>query len=156
MITGSIKTHKEPQKYRNHSSTSSSDSGWNWMYEQKYEDYSMTGWKLKDEALLKELNAGTLKGLVMGARVQRTSGTPGLGTITHIHRTFTMAFNESTKEIEPFKVVWDKTTPMGGGSFDYCADDIKVADELPPGKRLPALFELKKDQYTNETNLHLC
>lgn len=153
MITGSIKTHKEPEKYR---APAHNKSAWGWMYEQEYEDYSMTGWKLKDEALLKELNAGTLKGLIMGARVQRTSGTPGVGTITHIHRTFTMAFNKSTKEIEPFKVVWDKTTPMGGGSFDYCADDIKTAEELPPGKRLPALFEQKKDFYTNESTLHLC
>lgn len=154
MITGSIKTHKEPEKYR---APAHNKSAWDWMYgNDYYDDYSSTAWKAKEEALLKEINAGTLRGLITGARVQRTSGTPGVGTIIHIHRTFTMAYNESTKEIEPFKVVWDKTTPMGGGSFDYCADDIKTAEELPPGKKLPALFEQKKDQYTNETNLHLC
>lgn len=156
MISGSIKTHKEPEKYR----APTRNNSWEWMYENDYDNYgaafSPAAWKAKDEALLRELNAGTLKGLVVGARVQRVSGTPGLGTITHIHRTFTMAFNSSTKEIEPFKVVWDKTTPHGGGSFDYCADDIKTAEELPPGKRLPALFEQKKDFYTNESTLHLC
>jgi len=155
MITGSIKTHPEPEKYK---APPNKNEHWHWMYE--YDDnflpYSTEGWKIKNECLLKELNAGTLKGLILGARVSRSSGTPGVGTITHIHHTFTMAFNESTKEIEPFKVVWDKTTPHNGGTFDYCADDIKVTEELPPGKKLPALFEQKRDPHTNETNLHLC
>ena len=157
MITGSIKTHKEPEKYQ---TPPSKADNWDWMYENQYKnyqsDYSTAAWKRKDDLLLKEINTGTLKGLIIGARVQRSSGTPGVGTLTHIHRTYTMAYNESTQEIEPFKVVWDKTTPMGGGSFDYCSDDLKTAEETPPGKKLPALFEQKRDIITNENNLHLC
>ena len=147
MITGSIKTHDEPEKTPK--STFKQPGGWGWMYESEWDqnDYAQQ-WRANDDALLKELNKGTLAGLVIGARVKRAGGNPGTGTVTHIHRTHTMAYNATNGEIEPFKVTWDKTGNYTGGSFDYCADDLVVLDK----ENLPTIIK----EIKNETVSHLC
>lgn len=127
MITGSIKTHKEPEKF-NHNYT-----GWgNNFYEEMYDGYlSNHDWKEKENRLFACVNAATIRGLVVGARVKRASGTPGFGTIIHIHRTYTMALNTKDGTLEPLKVTWDKTNPHNGGTFDYNPDALVLAKELP-------------------------
>lgn len=149
MITGSIKLYEEPEKvtkYRN--------DNWGWMYEDWSENTSTEYWKNLDTRLCACLNEGTLQGLKLGARVKRASGNPGEGTITHIHRTHTMAWNETNRQLEPFKVTWDKSIgSASGGTFDYCADDLVV---LEPKKDVPALFILPQLGVDNETIPGLC
>ena len=106
----------------------------------------------KDEILLKKINKGTLAGLILGARVRRKNGIETLGTITHIHRTYAMAWNYTSKQIEPFKVTWDRINNYGGGSFDYRPEDLVV---VPVEKHLPILLDQTKGK-NNETILHLC
>lgn len=128
MISGKITTHPEPTKFK----------GYNYSYNEEdtypceeYTTYGIDHWKIKDEALTTYLNDATMKGFIQGARVVRSSGTPGAGTITHIHRTHTMAWNHVNKELEPFKVTWDKTSIHTGGTFDYCVEDLKLLEPAP-------------------------
>lgn len=152
MITGKILTYPEPEKVKTFKGNSRS---WSWMYDYDgydwQEPYNSEAWKAKDNALMLCVNAGTLKGLVVGARVKRASGSPGLGTIVHIHRTHTMAYNDSKQELEPFKVTWDKMSPQGGGTWDYTLDDIEVVDT-----NLPVLFQKLTKEQVDETLSHLC
>jgi hypothetical protein len=95
--------------------------------------------------LLALLNQATCDGYVVGARVSRTSGNPGIGTITHIHRDFKLAYDEDNREFTPFKVTWDFSSVFVGGTFDYSMDDLKLVST----PSLPLL------ENKNETISHL-
>lgn len=147
MISGSIKIHEEPEKAKK---TTAYSQAWDYMYENWDKDayaLSSRNWQELDNELQKHINAGTIKGLIIGARVKRISGTPGIGTITRIHRTHTMAWNHTNHELEPFTVTWDKTNPHNGGTFDYSAEDIEVAKELPSVLKKGEIDEALSDFY---------
>jgi len=154
VITGSIKTHDEPVKYKK--TTPHWVSEWD-QYDLDRHSYHVEpiNWKVLDDALFTTINRGTLKGLIHGARVRRSGlySTKGLGTITHIHRTHTLAYNYSKKTLEPFKVTWDNIPGTTvGGTFDYSPEGIETVEE---NKHLPILLVQTKDN-NNENHLHLC
>jgi len=133
MISGRIVVHKESQRYKapetssgywnRYSGLGDDDGDLSWM-ERNYQ----SGYKAPytEAMLLTILNQATCDGYVVGARVSRASGNPGIGTITHIHRDFKLAYDEDNREFTPFKVTWDFSPVFVGGSFDYSMDDLKL------------------------------
>jgi len=149
VISGKIKTYEEPRKYQSYNFYDNDSHEWGDFggigFRQKTPTYSEQP-KLIQEAI--EI-AATL-GFIVGARVKRRNGIENLGTITHIHESFTQAWNYSTGELEPIKVTWDNKAGATGGAYDYSIADL----ELVIPSKLPALF-LKKDEFHEGLpNLH--
>jgi len=144
VIYGTIKKYDEPEKVKKNSQ----QERWDFMYEGWNRDgYSNYNWQEKDNELQAHINKGTLKGLKVDARVMRTSGSQGIGTITRIHRTHTMAWNGTSHTLEPFTVTWDNTGLHTGGTFDYSEEDIQVAPQIPSIYKKKEVYESVHDLY---------
>jgi hypothetical protein len=155
MITGKIRLYEEPVKYKSYQGNWSNMHGFGGMYDD--EGYWSGNSKLTAEeqetAILLAINSATILGYIQGARVKRRAGFGTLGTIIHIHRSYTMAYNHSSGQIEPFKVAWDAGPHSAGGTYDYCIDDLILLEEA---KNLPVLLIPEKKETPNENVLHLC
>lgn len=154
MIAGRIVVHKEPQRYKapeysggwnKYSGLGEDLDGYSWIDRNYQSSYKPT---FTEQMLLSLLNKATCEGFVVGARVSRASGNPGIGTITQIHRDFKLAYDDDNREFTPFKVTWDFSPVFVGGTFDYSMEDLKLVST----PSLPLL------EYTNNetvSNLHV-
>jgi hypothetical protein len=150
MITGKIILYEEPKKYQY------TNTYWN-----HYDMYGDSGYnrnlltaEQQEAAILNALNEATKAGFVLGARVKRKSDFGAPGTIIHIQRTYTMAYNYSTDCLEPLKVMWDKGKWAESSTYDYSADDLILYKE--ESKNLPVLLQTEKKGETYETLHHFC
>lgn len=153
MISGTIRLHEEPVNSYQSNFRRGQDT-----YNDMYGSIYRTNTPLyKDQAPIIEeaLKIGQELGFVLGARVKRKSGNGNVGTITHVHSSFSQAWNYSSGELEPFKVTWDGVNGTMNGTFDYGMQDLVLEDE----KQQPLIFlalqqQLKEEQ--DETLLNLC
>ena len=150
MITGSIKTHTEPYRYKPSAAT---NDDW-----QDYQGWNQIGFRqptpsFSDQPRLLEeaVSTAAMMGFVLGARVKRRNGIDNQGTITHIHNTFGLAWNYSTGELEPFKVLWDCKPGTKEFSFDYGIPDLEFV--APPTPFSP-VTHYKGIQNENLSDLH--
>lgn len=150
MIAGRIIFHKEPERYRPPKQT----AGWS-RYNETYgyqddEIASAHSWMREaylnqrrnvktEQELLTILNKATCDGLVEGARVKRSSGNPGIGTVVKILRDTKEALDEDLMEFVPFRVQWDATPSWpAGGTFNYPPEELVLISspiELPQGNK---------------------
>lgn len=146
MISGSIKTHEEPKKIT--TTYSSNDDDWH-----TYGGYSIQRSPPKfsewSEILEDAVNCAKQIGFIVGARVKRLNGIGTLGTIIHIHDTFSKAWNFSTGELEPFRVQWDTANRTPGGTFDYGIQDLELVESAPVINIIT-----KESTHENLSNLH--
>jgi hypothetical protein len=159
MITGKIQLYEEPVRYTPPTTTYHNYrnyGGFGGMYQDDSNDTWNTNSKLsadeQEKAVLLAASAGTMLGFTQGARVKRAAGFGKHGTIIHIHRSYTMAYNHSSGLIEPFKVQWDAEQYSSGGTYDYSMDDLVLVEEA---KQLPVLLQGNKEQQ-NESIPDLC
>lgn len=146
MISGTIRLHEEPVRSYQSNYRRGQDA-YNDMYGSMYQTRTPL---YKDQAPILEeaIKVAASMGFILGARVKRKSGNGNAGTITHIHPTFTMAWNYSTGELEPFKVTWDGNHGNNNGTFDYGIQDLVLEDE----KQQPLIFQALQQQLKEEHN----
>lgn len=146
MISGSIKTHKEPEKAV--SSWVADEYDWHTYggYRQHKSPPKFSDWpKILEDAVV----CARQLGFTIGARVKRLNGIGTLGTIIHIHESLSLAWNYSTGELEPLKVQWDIGSGTPGGAFDYGIQDLELIESAP----VIDIFT-KESVHENLSNLH--
>ncbi len=146
MISGRIIIYKEPLKYKKQGYS----QGY-WPGSEDCEDYAWSRWNSKqkytqimDTTLKSIINKAVNDGFIIGSRVKRANGNPGLGTIITILDRVNDAYNEDDNEFTPFKVKWDQNPLFPTGEFNYSIDDISLVS--PP---LLPLLENKNETISN-------
>ena len=131
MIKGSVKLYEEPAY-----NTSLWDD-----YDDFHEPYSTfsNGYREREKAYEVLLDATAKRGYVEGARVACLLTGSRIGTITHIHKHHSAAYNYSSSSFEPFQVTWDNASSQFQSCY-YSPGEIKILKEEPtpsvPKKRL--------------------
>jgi hypothetical protein len=130
MISGKITIHKEPYSFKKPSYVYEGED-WHGGYGG---GYSVGGWNRLNQLptpTQSDLNGvivrAAMQGFVVGARVKRSSGNPGVGIITAIHDKIYDALDVDLNEMTPFRVQWLGTVHgQSGGTYNYTLDDLSL------------------------------
>lgn len=149
MISGRIVIHKEPQRTKvqqgsqwNQYAGLTEEDGYFWMRDHYRRERSS---KFSEEILSAIITTGAEEGFTIGARVRRTSGNPGIGTIIRIHTILKDALDEDTCDLTPYRVKWDVSPVFVGGEFNYSIDDLRIVST----PQLPILLEPRDETLSN-------